>query len=386
MPVPADSIQLWKDSHPNFQSFEIGQKVIQKIPRIGNKLVDKLERKYSGPYTISKVQSNGVSYEITDANGNTFKVHHQQLRLWREIPQYLKELLPRSDSNFTDEHKISDSSDSDSIIFFPCNFSTDDDHNSVTQISQEQSSNVKRVRNKKRIFQPHSINELSLDSFRCSGQNKNDSSGDESPKMCDTCTVRDVLLDWSFDSDVIHIMSDDENVRVSSPIADSKSVVTLNLSDKFSSIGVNTSNHVSVGDSEDSFLAWLEQSLIAQESLLASVSIFNDARIELDDCLADNIDSGDYNEMVNTIRDASDHTMYMQNSLLSYRNASFNDNVWQTRFEPATENAIVAESSDIVLNLSSDITDRWTRSKGKVTEYPNVQRRTLEYKHGRNKD
>lgn len=204
--------------------------------------------------------------------------------------------------------------------------------------------------------------------------------------MCDTCTVRDVLLDWSFDSDVIHIMSDDENVRVSSPIADSKTVVTLNLSDKLSSIGVNTSNHVSVGDSEDSFLAWLEQSLIAQESLLASVSIFNDARIELDDCLADNIDSGDYNEMVNTIRDASDHTMYMQNSLLSYRNASFNDNVWQTRFEPATENAIVAESSDIVLNLSSDITDRWIRSKGKVSEYPNVQRRTLEYKHGRNKD
>lgn len=118
MPVPADSIQLWKDSHPNFQSFEIGQKVIQKIPRIGNKLVDKLERKYSGPYTISKVQSNGVSYEITDANGNTFKVHHQQLRLWREIPQYLKEFLPCADSNVTDEHKISDSSDSDSIIFF----------------------------------------------------------------------------------------------------------------------------------------------------------------------------------------------------------------------------------------------------------------------------
>ena len=80
IPIDSDSLKFWKESHPNFESFAIGDKVVQKIHKIGNSLQYKLGKKFTGPYEITKIQSNGVSYEISDTNGNIFKVHHKQIK------------------------------------------------------------------------------------------------------------------------------------------------------------------------------------------------------------------------------------------------------------------------------------------------------------------
>jgi hypothetical protein len=94
----ADSQVNWKDSHPKFQPFEIDQKVALKVNRIGNQLHYKLSQKYTGPYTIVKVQNNGVTYEIVDQFNNVQKVHHKQLKKWHDYPDYLAEFLPRTDT------------------------------------------------------------------------------------------------------------------------------------------------------------------------------------------------------------------------------------------------------------------------------------------------
>ena len=38
----------WKTGQPKFASFELGQKVVQKVIKVGNKLSDKLSPKFDG--------------------------------------------------------------------------------------------------------------------------------------------------------------------------------------------------------------------------------------------------------------------------------------------------------------------------------------------------
>ena len=80
---------------PKILFFQSWSKVLRKIHRIGNLLIDKLEDKYEGPYVVKKVQSNGLSYEIGDLeNGNkTCKVNHRHLITWHEIPYYIRKYL-----------------------------------------------------------------------------------------------------------------------------------------------------------------------------------------------------------------------------------------------------------------------------------------------------
>jgi transposase InsO family protein len=70
IPLDSATVDTWKDAHPQFKSFSCGIKVAVKVIRIGNQLSYKLGRKFNGPYTISKVQSNGVTYEVTDDSGD----------------------------------------------------------------------------------------------------------------------------------------------------------------------------------------------------------------------------------------------------------------------------------------------------------------------------
>ena len=85
--VDQDTISTWKEGHPHFSSFSLNQLVIRKMNRIGNQLTDKLKQRYEGLYIITKIQANGVTYEITDINNKEriFKTHHKYLRIWHEI-------------------------------------------------------------------------------------------------------------------------------------------------------------------------------------------------------------------------------------------------------------------------------------------------------------
>lgn len=94
LPVDNNIIETWKEGHPKFNPYRIGDKVLVKIQRIGHSLKYKFNKKYVGPYKIIKVQSNGVSYEILkDDQQTVLKVHHKQIKIWKAPPKYLEKFL-----------------------------------------------------------------------------------------------------------------------------------------------------------------------------------------------------------------------------------------------------------------------------------------------------
>jgi transposase InsO family protein len=54
-------VENWLEPHSKFEPFKVDQKVAMKVYRVGNKLDYKLDKKYTGPYRVSKVQSNDVT-------------------------------------------------------------------------------------------------------------------------------------------------------------------------------------------------------------------------------------------------------------------------------------------------------------------------------------
>ena len=83
--------ERWKVGHPSFASFRRGTKVIKKVENKGNLTLSKLKPYYHGPYKISKVQSNGVTYVLNGPNGD-IRAHHTQLKEWHDPPAYLLRL------------------------------------------------------------------------------------------------------------------------------------------------------------------------------------------------------------------------------------------------------------------------------------------------------
>ena len=69
---------------------------------------------------ITKVQSNGLAYEVSSFDGGSVsKVHHKYLRPWRELPPYIKRYLPNF--NITEDLQAeSESSSSGGFVPFVC--------------------------------------------------------------------------------------------------------------------------------------------------------------------------------------------------------------------------------------------------------------------------
>jgi hypothetical protein len=90
--IPLETKQQWTEGHPSFVSFRQGQLVLMKIHRTGNLTIDKLKPKYEGPFRITKVQDNGVTYVIEHTiNGNRYtkSVHHKHIKKFNVPPKYL---------------------------------------------------------------------------------------------------------------------------------------------------------------------------------------------------------------------------------------------------------------------------------------------------------
>ena len=112
----------WRHGHPNFKPFSVGDLVLKKTHQVGNRVTNKFASRFHGPYKITKVQSNGVSYEIqeqSDTNGLIYKVHHTQVKKFISLPRYISrnkhfmELL-RKYSGFPINSRSSGDSDSES--------------------------------------------------------------------------------------------------------------------------------------------------------------------------------------------------------------------------------------------------------------------------------
>ena len=88
--LPRPDVEKWKEGHPSFGSFKVGQLVLWKNVFKGNEVKNKLRDRYKGPYSVSKVNGNGTTYEIEDSGSNgRFKAHHVQLKAYHIPPKYL---------------------------------------------------------------------------------------------------------------------------------------------------------------------------------------------------------------------------------------------------------------------------------------------------------
>ena len=75
LPIRADIPKLWKDGHPSFAPYWVGQKVLKKVIKKGNLLSNKLSPRYDGPYEVVSANQNQVTYTIKRiSNGQIKKV------------------------------------------------------------------------------------------------------------------------------------------------------------------------------------------------------------------------------------------------------------------------------------------------------------------------
>ena len=117
--------QLWREGHPAFQAFKIGQLVLRRVQTRGNLCTNKLSARYDGPHKVMKVQGNGVTYVIEKMGGRdrglTRAVHHRQIKRFNVPPRYLSE-SPAFDASWPDEQfddEDEDESGSWDFIGFP---------------------------------------------------------------------------------------------------------------------------------------------------------------------------------------------------------------------------------------------------------------------------
>ena len=113
LPIDRSTMKSWRMGNPSFAPFAIGKKVLRKIVKVGNLVADKLKARYEGPFIITKVRSNRVTYEIQRCDkpdSRIIKVHYEQLKEFKEIPSYLKEYILFDD----EQMQITSSSDESS--------------------------------------------------------------------------------------------------------------------------------------------------------------------------------------------------------------------------------------------------------------------------------
>ena len=150
IPVNADIVKTWKAGNPKFSPFEVHQKVLRKIIRKGNQVNDKLKPRYDGPYKILKIQSNQVTYRIQKVDQPDSKIlsaHYQQLRLFNEIPSYLKEVMNSNTNLQKLESDETSCSSSDGMTFM--GFQSQEDEIQSDKTGEDQENLMSEERSKK---------------------------------------------------------------------------------------------------------------------------------------------------------------------------------------------------------------------------------------------
>ena len=83
--------EMWKEGHPNFSPFKVGQLVLVKINLKGFLNTNKLSENFDGPCRVTQVNSNGVTYQVKHVTTHTVtRVHHTKLKPYRAPPPYLQ--------------------------------------------------------------------------------------------------------------------------------------------------------------------------------------------------------------------------------------------------------------------------------------------------------
>lgn len=91
VPVDVGVRDAWKVGHPKFSPYSISQLVFYKIQHSGFQTANKFTAHFRGPYSVTKVNPNNKTYEITHLQtGEVLRAHHSQLRQYNEPPSYIK--------------------------------------------------------------------------------------------------------------------------------------------------------------------------------------------------------------------------------------------------------------------------------------------------------
>ena len=82
----------WREGNPSFGTFKVGQKVLKRNVITGNDTTNKFKERFSGPYAVTKVNSNGVTYQVQNCGTQVeIRAHHGQLKRYVEPPKYLRD-------------------------------------------------------------------------------------------------------------------------------------------------------------------------------------------------------------------------------------------------------------------------------------------------------
>lgn len=387
--VDKETTEQWREGHPNFKPFIIGQKVIKEIARIGNRTEYKLMPKYEGPFIIKKVQTNGVSYEIIreGEEQKLTKCNHRKLRPFHEIPEAIRRFLPKDENQSETEEQSSD----DCAGPFT-NFSTSDESDvSSDGGSSSNSDDSIRVKVKKVKFKMKN-NEINnkcisnidenIDNLYCTEIHNANNYNHSTPREQIDVNFEEYLKFNSF-TDSLTVLENNISAQIEllslsetkiselSVILDemlNEAMIEDKAEEKSKNIGEALhENILNMNKGEDdvdqnSESASFKRDVSAAETVNQIKSILKSCR--------ENISSG-------RLRRHS-----LQREILEYKQSK---SMTTTTRRSVNEISTTAnETEDIVRNLTpvaSSTPRRVLRSScTKVQEYPNVQSSTLEYK------
>ena len=125
----------WREGHPSFGSFKLHQLVLRRVVPKGNCTENKFLERFEGPYRVTEVNRNQVTYQLEHSvTGAQARAHHVQLRPFHLPPRYLLthpsyERIVRADSPESEALDVEE-------------WEEDDDDSSVGEVSSESSSSV----------------------------------------------------------------------------------------------------------------------------------------------------------------------------------------------------------------------------------------------------
>ena len=375
MLLDEQTVEHWREGHPNFEPFAVGQKVIKLISYIGNRTSTKMKPKYEGPYLVKKVQNNGLSYEIAreEDSSNVIKCNHRKLRGYKELPWSIKRFLPDVDESTTEcddimPNVITDSSSSESSFEgfsseSECSSDSSAETESSTSMSTDESSDQSESISGKMVRYYNDVKYSDkTNSVKYMHSSPNPNIDKDFIEFLECTSFREALpvMEQTINSQIELLMMSEEK------LSDLTILLNKTTDDLNTAMLMSKSDMV---DGDEYFDASREfDGFISEKNVTTAQHSVNQLKAILQTCRS-------------KLKAGRTRSQNVQKEMWQYRqNKSLNSTYFKS-FEEAA--SLINEVDDTIgeLNpISASTPRRILRSQGKAPEYPTIQPRTLEYK------